>query len=395
MRSIFPSSAAAVVLVLAMACERRESHPAPADQAAAQTTTPQASAQVVRSAASARDPCSLLEPKEVEAVTAALAGPPFHTREVSDLNEPDASGDTCVYETPDFRTLRVTVVWDDGATAFKATSLPGQLLNAGPQTQESKGARLLLPGNVEMEGEWDEATRMGCCQIFALRGDRMVTFDYRGWRDDSTHAVGLLNKALLRLDQPLPAPPSGEDAARKRAALRPAPRPVCSLVSRAEAEAILGPLLDEPHPASSDPNAACVYRFTQAASKDSEFKDAPDAFKSLVSGLTGGRTGKVQGPVATQITVTWRGGFRRLRESALVAGSVMSGNGLDGQIGMPRRTSGQVAAGAWDEAAQNGLAFIAVKKDVALEIDTEPMLAEEQVELRRRLVAKAMEKIDR
>lgn len=103
----------------------------------------------------------------------------------------------------------------------------------------------------------------------------------------------------------------------------------------------------------------------------------------------------MQGPVATQITVTWRGGFRRLRESALVAGSVMSGNGLDGQIGMPRRTSGQVAAGAWDEAAQNGLAFIAVKKDVALEIDTEPMLAEEQVELRRRLVAKAMEKIDR
>jgi hypothetical protein len=54
-----------------------------------------------------------------------------------------------------------------------------------------------------------------------------------------------------------------------------------------------------------------------------------------------------------------------------------------------------VEGGPWDEATQNGLNFIAVKNDVAVMIDSEPMLSQEQIELRRKLVARIVEKLSR
>ena len=341
------------------------------------------------------DPCSLLEPKEVEAVIGALAGPPYRTRDASDDNEPTDAGDACVYETSDFRTIRLAVIWEDGAMALRAITMPMRLVSGGEgdaaNGPELKAAKTLLPGGVQMAGEWDEASSMGCCQIYALLGDRLVTFDYRGWRADTNAAVGLLNKALLRLDQPLPINGNlGNDAARKHAALRPTRKPACELLERAEIESIVGPLLADPKAASSDGNS-CLIRFTQAESKESVWKDAPPEFKSMLGGLTGGKTGLVAGPVDTAISVFWRGGFRRLNDSALVAGAVTGS--MAGTPGMPKRTEGPVSGGPWDEAGQNGLEFVAVKKDVAISIDTPPMLSEEQVELRRRLVARAIAKI--
>ena len=38
------------------------------------------------------DPCSLLEPREVEAVMGPLAGPPFRTHDSPEDNAPDADG---------------------------------------------------------------------------------------------------------------------------------------------------------------------------------------------------------------------------------------------------------------------------------------------------------------
>jgi len=341
------------------------------------------------------DPCSLLEPKEVAAVIGALAGPPYRTHDASEDNEPADGGDTCVYETSDFRTLRLAVIWQDGAVALKAITIPMRLLSGGGDDAangpELKAAKTLLPGGVQIAGEWDEASSMGCCQIYALRGDSLVTFDYRGWRADTTAAVGLLNKALLRLDQPLPINGNlGNDAARKHAELRPTRKPACELLERAEIESIVGPLLADPKPASSDGNS-CAIRFTQAEPKESPLKDAPEEFKSMLGSFTGGKTGLVAGPVDTAISVLWRGGFRRLNDSAQVSGAVTGS--MTGAPGMPTRKEGPVSGGPWDEAGQNGLEFVAVKKDVAISIDTPPMLSEEQIELRRRLVARAIAKI--
>jgi hypothetical protein len=380
-----------LLLLSLLGCEKKAE--APASDAGTQTAATPVRADESQKA----DPCSLLEPKEVEAVMGTLAGPPYLTREASDDNKPTDNGDACVYETTDFRTIRLSVTWEDGATALKAITLPMRMLSGGAAPSgdeetntELKAAKTLLPGGVQIAGEWDEADSLGCCQIFALRGDRMITFDYRGWRADTNAAAGLLNQALLRLDHPLAINGStGNAAALKYDEQRPAKKAACELLSRAEAEAIVGPLLEEPKPNAD--GTGCVYRYTQAESKESPWKDAPDQFKSLAGGLLGGRAGFVAGPVDAVLTVYWRGGFRQLNDSALVAGAV-SGS-YAGTPGMPKRTEGPVTGGPWAEAGQNALNFTAVKNDVAVMIDTEPMLSEEQVELRRRLVAKAIEKI--
>jgi len=347
--------------------------------------------------ASEHDPCSLLEARDVEAVTGPLAGPPFRTKEGLDDPVPTEDGDACVYQTPDFRTIIVSITWTDGATALRMLKMPSAMTSGTSGTAETaedakRAARKLLLNGVEIDGDWDEASTFGCCEIYALRGDSLINFDFRGWGPDSKRAVTILNTALPRLEHPLSANGNaGNDAALKRAALRPQPRSVCALLSRAEVESVLGKLAADPHPSSKDPNQDCVYRFTQAESKESTLKDAPAGFKSFVGALTGGRTGLVQGAVDTAITIKWRGGFRQLSDSGMVAGAVMAN--YDGMPGLPKRTQGKVEGGPWDEATQNGLGFIAVKKDVAVMIDSEPMLSQEQVELRRKLVAKLIAKL--
>jgi hypothetical protein len=340
-----------------------------------------------------QDPCSLLEPREVEAVIGPLAGPPFLTHDSPEDNVPDENGKVCVYETADFSSVRLSVEWKDGAVALKAISLPGRIAGGAlpadaPGKQEV--VKNLLPGGVQLAGEWDEAMNLGCCQIFALRGDTLVTFDFRGWRDDMKAAASVLDKALVRIEKPLSIDGrAGSDAARKHAAQRPVRRDACSLLTRAEVEVILGPLLADPQTKSKD-GSDCWYRFTQAESEQSTLKDAPKEFKSMLGALTGGKTGLVSGPVDTALTITWRGGFRAMHDGQMVAGAATGA--FAGMPGMPKQNTGSVQ-GPWTEAAQTSLAFTAVKKDVAVTIDIVPMLSNNQVEVRRRLVAAAIGKI--
>src|SRR5438445_10037789 len=157
-------------------CGRREVAPA----AAGSTATRTEAADVSAARRDSSDPCSLLERRDVEAVVGPLAGPPFRTREGAEPIEPVADGDTCVYETPDFRAVLLTPTWHDGAMALKALTLPGRLVSgvssSVPEAAAApKAAKTLLPGGVQIDGEWDEASSLGCCQIFALRGDQLVT----------------------------------------------------------------------------------------------------------------------------------------------------------------------------------------------------------------------------
>lgn len=348
------------------------------------------------------DPCSLLEPREVEAVMGPLAGPPFRTHDSPEDNVPEANGKVCVYETADFSNIRVSVEWEDGAMLLKAVSLPGRLANAvvpsgDPTRIDSPGPagkdaviKNLLPGGVQMAGEWDEAANLGCCEIFALRGDTLVTFDFRSWRDDMKGAASILDKALVRLEKPLSIDGNaGNAAARTRETQRPQPRDACSILTRAEVEAILGPLLADPETKAKD-KTDCWYKFKQAESEESTLKDAPEGFKSFLGALTGGKTGLVAGPVDTAITITWRGGFKAMHEGQMVAGA--SAGAYAGLPGMPKREEGKLE-GPWAEASQTSLAFTAVKKDVAVSIDSVPMLSNKQVEVRRKLVTAIMGKI--
>jgi hypothetical protein len=325
---------------------------APAATAPAATSPASSTSAVASTEATAPDPCGLLDRSEVEAVTGPLAGPPFRTRESSDNADPVQNGDACVYQTPDFRSIRIAVAWKDGAAAFKAISFPAHS----------------APGGLHLAGTLDEAQSLGCCEIFALRDDRLVTFDYRGWRADTERAVGMLNTALARLDHPLPLDGNaGNQDARQRAAERPRPRIACSLLSRDEAETIVGPLLADPHTNAKDENLNCIYRYTLQASKDSPSKTA-------------------SGPAEANVDVHWRGGFEELNDATTIASTV------GGKPGTPKRTLGKVD-GPWDEGNQTAVAFTAVKDDVAITIDTDPTLSMAQVDLRRKMVAAMIEKL--
>src|SRR5262245_56613858 len=268
------------VLSLA-ACGKKEPAPGEAESAAQQG----ASAKVA-SAKQEGDPCSLLEPKEAEAVMGALAGPPFRARDGQTGPEPVENGDLCVYETADFRTIALSVEWSDGAMAYKVVTIPSRTMSGTTGNENTSSAvsaaKTLLPGGVQIAGEWDEASSSGCCTIYALRGDQMVTFDYSGWKADTPAAVGLLNKALVRLDGPLSIDGNaGNAAALAYDKQRPASRPACALVSRAEVESIVGPLAADPKPASAD-GLSCTLRFTQKESADRPFQGMPKELTSML-----------------------------------------------------------------------------------------------------------------
>jgi hypothetical protein len=61
--------------------------------------------------------CSLLDSAEVTAAIGPLAGPPYRGGPI-----PDASGETCRYDSQDYRRIRVNVDWSGGAMAMKMAS---------------------------------------------------------------------------------------------------------------------------------------------------------------------------------------------------------------------------------------------------------------------------------
>jgi hypothetical protein len=159
------------------------------------------------------------------------------------------------------------------------------------------------------------------------------------------------------------------------------------LVSRADVEAILGPLLAEP--IASPDGRDCTYKFESQGEKSSPFAEAPGMVKDLASSVLGGMGGFVSGPVETQISIVWSGGFRHLAQGGMVAGSMQGNMNMPGVTGPPALEPGE---GAWSEAAQTSLAFIAVKNDVGVTVAT-AMLPADTVKKLRRLVAKVVEKI--
>lgn len=186
------------------------------------------------------DPCTLLEPKEVEAVLgAALATPPFRTRQ----STPSADGDTCVYQDAHFHNIQVDVEWEGGAMVWTMLGTIASLAD-----QHAKGILHLADGS-EIAGEWDEARVQNCCTFKALRGDQIVSVDFGGTTNVTVaQAATLADAALKRLEKPLAiAGSQGVHAAIDYAkAHRYKVVDPCSLLSRAEAEAVVGPLAGDP-----------------------------------------------------------------------------------------------------------------------------------------------------
>jgi hypothetical protein len=288
----------------------------------------QTEAEAAANAAPEVNPCGLLKVEEVEAVMGRLAVPPFQIGQ----NGPEVGGMRCGYRTADLREIQVGVTPDGGAALLKMMALP-----AGMAQDANLKGKLPLPEFADIAGDWDEARIVGCCIVNALLGDAMVDLNFAGSKLTMAQAAQLVNAALPRIGEPLPLEGGmGVDAALAQDAQRPKERPVCTLLTREEVEALLGPLTAAPSGSERD----CTWRY-QRKGIDGKLRDWP-----------------------LEVKVRWRGGFADLRDSVQLAGKVMSS--LMGGAG-PSPESAQLA-GPWDEAAV-AVDFMAVRKDVIVRID--------------------------
>jgi hypothetical protein len=116
-----------------------------------------------------------------------------------------------------------------------------------------------LDDGTEIAGEWDEAalTPMNCCIFDALRGDQLITIDFTASSATLRQTATLVDSAYNRMDQPLKIDGGAAVAAAKAFdKTRPQPVDVCKSLTRAEVEAIIGPLRTDPVSHGTD---GCTY----------------------------------------------------------------------------------------------------------------------------------------
>jgi hypothetical protein len=194
-----------------------------------------------------------------------------------------------------------------------------------------------------LQGRWDEIHVLPG-HLMARKGDAMVDVGYEGSRAGLAGAARVADVALGRFGALLPY--DGAAAARTAPGPLIAPRDPCTLVSRADVEAILGAL-------ASDPVSEIVQRqvggVPTGGARDSGFGD----FRQQVQGV--------------------------FRSQGI--GAQMTDSGL--------KTDSTVA-GLWDEASLvAGLGFSAVKHDVLMSLDLRTVLYDQA----RALIAKAMQRL--
>jgi len=310
------------------------------------------------------DPCSLLEPKEVEAVLGAPLGtPPF--RSGGGPVMASTGGDNCVYETADFHYIHMEVDFEGGAQAYSMVNFAKKLVNSSPDQKMAKNIKqsFKLDDGTELSGEWDEAslTAMNCCIFNALRGDQMITLDFTGSKASLREVAPLIDAAFKRIDKPLAIDGAANVAAAKNfAGRRPKPVDVCTLLTRAEVEAVLGgPLLADPVPDKKDPKFSCSYAR---------------------------QTDGMRFPF--DVTIFWSAGYDRYRSDGHVqrigsgtlagisadavkefTGSEAEGKRVGGIVGDALAPQAASPDQAWDQAEKRGRQFVATRKDVLVKID--------------------------
>jgi hypothetical protein len=305
--------------------------PSPAD-----ATAPPPMAQSSSAESDQDDPCSLVEPKEAEAVFGAPLGtPPYRASN----STPAVDGTDCVYQTANFHQIVLTVEFKDGGQSYRMTGFGKKLLGNAP-TENAKQAFKLDDGT-ELSGEWDEAqlTAMNCCIFNALRGDQMITVDFTASEATLPQAASLVDAAYKRIDKPLKMDGAANvAAAREFLKTRPKPIAACAVLSQSEAEAILGPLISAP---VASTKTSCEYHVPPM--------------------------GRI--PRMYELNYTWQGGYASVRSMAhtvRIGGMAMGGAATKADDALP-------ATGApgdpWERAGLFYNDFVALKKDVEVKLD--------------------------
>jgi hypothetical protein len=270
------------------------------------------------------DPCKYAARKDIEAIVGApMAIPPF--RSVADRPEPQ--GTECRYLFKDFHAFSIVVSRQAGDKLFEALT--------GVNTTLDR--KLETPGNLNkilpLEGEWDEVRATSDGGLVAIRGDSLVSVTLAGLALPREKVADLVNAIYRNLDHPLAVDgAAGVAAARDFDKTRPSPRPPCSLITRAAAEAALGPLLGPPSETAKD----CALSFH------------------------GPRSALMLGYV-----VKWRNVYS---EYAMLRGVLTAAPKAAANNGEKPFDVLDAAAGPWEKGFQNGVLFVFIRHDVMLEI---------------------------
>jgi hypothetical protein len=189
-----------------------------------------------------KDPCDYVSQAEAEVYLGPLLHAPYRGKD--DHIAADSSGNVCVYRGKDGHNIGITVQWMDGKSEIK----------------QYTGASFLNKFFVDDNGKtdtlsdaWDQAAlRVGT--LFALKGDTLFSIDFSGSNAGLPGATKLAEAAIGRLGKPL----AYNSVAATRDAPGPlvAPRDPCTALTRADVEAVMGPLSADPH---SEDGGACHY----------------------------------------------------------------------------------------------------------------------------------------
>ncbi|MGH7625350.1 MAG: hypothetical protein ACREOJ_08530 [Gemmatimonadaceae bacterium] len=263
------------------------------------------------------NPCSLLDSAEVAAAIGPLAGPPYRGDPI-----PDESSETCRYDSRDYRRIRVDVDWSGGAMVMKMASFGRSLTDKALRAETDTG-KVAKAGDA-LQGDWDQLAMSpaSCCSFEALKGDRHVQLDWTGTRLTLQQAAALLETAIKRLDHPLAVSDTvGLAAARARwaAMAKDSALDACSLVSQADAEAIIGAPLSSPPDHGTAPGGVsqqmCFYRTPMPGMPNRsyeysievhEWNNGHDEFASdqyVINGATNGMRRQLSGVTGAKDTL--------------------------------------------------------------------------------------------
>lgn len=134
------------------------------------------------------DPCSLLSPKDVEALVGPLKLPPFRSSNGDPVFE--RGGSSCTYWLGRHRALTVGAEWSNGKELFRASTMMGNLIDS----------KLGLTGESTdtLEGMWDQAASAAGALV-VLKGEKLLSVGYQPAAVDIGVAARVAAKALAAL----------------------------------------------------------------------------------------------------------------------------------------------------------------------------------------------------
>lgn len=190
------------------------------------------------------DPCTLVSRAEAEKYLGPLSHPPYRVREAD--GAPDERGSQCRYRTADGHRITVGVQWEDGELAMKMFSMGQELVGK------------VLGGNSSqtdtLDVAWDKVQWMAPGRLVALKGQVLLDINVASSDAGVVGASELAGAAIGRLAKRL----AYDGAAAVKGAPPLAPlRDACTLLPRADVEAIVGKLGGEPTVSNAGSQGTC------------------------------------------------------------------------------------------------------------------------------------------